>query len=66
MRTIIKIIVETILPKQVVKPVGRWNIDYCKIKTNNKIDWANEDHCGPCGEYALRKNFTPKNTVHTK
>jgi hypothetical protein len=29
--------------------LGRWNIDYCKAKTNIKIDLANIDHCGPCG-----------------
>jgi len=22
---------------------------------NNKIDLSNEDHCGPCGQYALEK-----------
>jgi hypothetical protein len=22
---------------------------------NKKIDLSNEDHCGPCGEYALEK-----------
>jgi hypothetical protein len=35
--------------------VGRWNIDYCNIKTNTKVDLSNEDHCGPCGQYALIK-----------
>lgn len=32
-------------------PLGRWNIEKCQIKINNKIDRANEDHCGPCGLY---------------
>ena len=31
------------------KVLGRWNIDYCNKKINNKIDWSNIDHCGPCG-----------------
>ena len=31
------------------KVLGRWNIDYCNTKINNKIDWSNVDHCGPCG-----------------
>jgi hypothetical protein len=22
---------------------------------NKKIDLSNEDHCGPCGQYALEK-----------
>jgi hypothetical protein len=36
-------------------PLGRWKIEYCDKKTNNKIDLSNEDHCGPCGHYALEK-----------
>ena len=38
------------------KPVlGRWNIEKCDIKNNVKIDLANEDYCGPCGQYLLDK-----------
>jgi len=45
-------------PKQVL---GRWNVDYCDKKINNKIDLSNEDHCGPCGNYILeRKMFNNK------
>jgi hypothetical protein len=35
------------------KPLGRWNND-CNIKTNQKIDFSNEDHCGPCGNSLLK------------
>jgi hypothetical protein len=38
------------------KVLGRWNIEYCDKKMNNKIDLSNEDHCGPCGQYILNKN----------
>ena len=48
-------ILKKILPVELPKHVGRWNIDYCNIKTNTKIDLSNEDHCGPCGQYALTK-----------
>ena len=41
--------------KNEVKPLGRWNIEYCEKKTNHKIDLSNEDHCGPCGQYILDK-----------
>ena len=41
--------------KHEVKPLGRWNTDYCEKKTNHKIDLSNEDHCGPCGEYVLNQ-----------
>jgi len=40
---------------QINKPLGRWNIDYCAKKINNKVDLSNEDHCGPCGQYILTK-----------
>ena len=32
------------------------DMEYCDKKINNKIDLSNEDHCGPCGQYALDKN----------
>ena len=41
-------------------PLGRWNIETCSKKINNKIDLSNEDHCGPCGQYAIEKiNTSP-------
>ena len=36
-------------------PLGRWNKETCAIRLNKKIDLANEDNCGPCGEYILTK-----------
>jgi len=41
--------------KEDKKILGRWNIEHCNKKMNNKIDLANEDHCGPCGQYILDK-----------
>ena len=38
-------------------PLGRWQIEKCNIKINNKIDLSNEDHCGPCGQYIINKNI---------
>jgi len=51
----IKTIIKKILPKETHTPVGRWRIENCNTKMNNKIDLSNEDHCGPCGQYALDK-----------
>ena len=52
------------------KPLGRWNIESCNKKINNKIDLSNEDHCGPCGQYALDKinlkTNQPENIEKTK
>lgn len=42
-------------PVEIFKPLHRWNIDYSHKNMNRKIDLANEDHCGPCGQYALIK-----------
>jgi len=38
--------------------LGRWNIDNCDTKINQKIDLSNEDHCGPCGQYIMDKQLT--------
>ena len=43
------------MPKDLPKPVGRWRVESCNTALNNKIDMSNEDHCGPCGQYALEK-----------
>ena len=40
--------------------LGRWNTDYCVKKIDKKVDWANEDHCGPCGSAPLQTETTPK------
>jgi hypothetical protein len=44
-----------IMPKELPKPVGRWRIENCNKQINHKVDLSNEDHCGPCGQYALEK-----------
>jgi len=46
-------IIKKLLPKELPKPVGRWGLEQCNKQINNKVDLSNEDHCGPCGQYAL-------------
>lgn len=60
MKKFFQILIRKITPKETPKVLGRWNIDYCKRTTNNKIDLSNEDHCGPCGQYALSKTEIKK------
>lgn len=48
-------IIKNLLIKDIHKPLGRWRIEKCNKQMNNKIDLSNEDHCGPCGQYALEK-----------
>ena len=55
MKYIITKFIKRLVQKDLPKPLGRWNIDYCNKKINNKIDLSNEDHCGPCGQYAITK-----------
>ena len=45
-------IIKNIFSKELPKPMGRWRIEHSNIQMNNKIDLSNEDHCGPCGQYA--------------
>ena len=57
--------------KEEPKVLGRWNIDYCNTLIKTKVDLANEDHCGPCGEYMLdvknsKNNFLIKPVIDNK
>ena len=54
-------IIKKLLSKELPKPIGRWRIEQCGKKMNHKIDLSNEDHCGPCGQYALEKIKLIKN-----
>ena len=51
----IKNIINKLKQKNIPTPLGRWKIETCNTKMSNKIDLSNEDHCGPCGQYALEK-----------
>ena len=47
-------------------PLGRSNINYCNVKTDRKIDLANEDHCGTCNRYANEELDLIKNKKNLK
>ena len=49
--------------KENKKILGRWDLDSCNKKINTKIDFSNEDHCGPCGQYILEKTKENKKLV---
>jgi hypothetical protein len=65
MRFIVKSI-KKLIKSEPPKILGRWNIDYCNKKMNKKIDLSNEDHCGPCGEYILKKTLSNNNLLDNK
>ncbi len=48
-------IINKLKPKAIPMPLGRWRLEKCNTQMSNKIDLSNEDHCGPCGQYALEK-----------
>jgi len=52
----IKDIIKKIYPQKILRPLGRWKLESCNKQMDSKIDLSNEDHCGPCGQYALTKN----------
>jgi hypothetical protein len=50
-----------ILPKPIPKLIKtRWDINCSEAQINKKIDFSNEDHCGPCGSSSLP---LPKETM---
>ena len=57
----LKTILRKFIPKELPIPLGRWKIEHCNNKMNNKIDLSNEDHCGPCGQYVLEKIVSKNN-----
>ena len=59
-------IIQLFKRSDIEKPLGRWRIDYCDKKINNRIDLSNEDHCGPCGNYALSKQPVSKSIALNK
>jgi hypothetical protein len=54
------------IKKDLPKPMGRWNNEYCSKKTDQKVDLSNEDHCGPCGQYAITKTKPIENAIVKK
>jgi hypothetical protein len=59
-------IVKKMLPQELPKPTGRWKIEHCSKQMNSKVDLSNEDHCGPCGQYALTKINNDMKIVQNK
>lgn len=53
-RTFIAVVKNFRLPDQKIS-LGRWNTIYKNNEINTRVDLSNEDHCGPCGQYALQQ-----------
>ena len=64
MNVVSKKIIQILVDKDSFVPLGRWNIDYCNKILDSKIDLANEDHCGPCGQYSILKSNNEKEKMY--
>jgi hypothetical protein len=53
-KTIIRFFTKTTIDKP-FNGIGRWQIDYNPKIINRKIDLANDDNCGTCGDFKLKK-----------
>ena len=49
---ILSAIIKSFRPKPM--PLGRWGKIDSSVSLQNRIDWANEDHCGTCGSLILQ------------
>lgn len=49
--------------KNPVIHLGRWSINHGNKNIKNRVDMANEDHCGPCGQYVLTKTESVVKTI---
>ena len=65
MKFLIKMFNRILIKEQPVL-LGRWKLEQCPNRIKNKVDLANEDHCGTCTHYALRqhKNKTYLDVSH--
>jgi hypothetical protein len=52
--------IKNLIKKPAQPELGRWKIEQCTKKLNRKIDLSNEDHCGPCSQYAFHKLKFPE------
>jgi hypothetical protein len=52
--------IERVLPRNIPTPVGRWRVEHCEAVLGKRVDMSNEDHCGPCGQYAIDKLLDKK------
>ena len=46
-------------------PLGRWNLVYDE-RMSHRVERANEDHCGPCGQLYLKQQTQPVVKVYER
>lgn len=56
-------ILRRINQKNIPLPLGRWKLESCHQKINQKIDSSNEDHCGTCANGVKSIELTTTTTT---
>ena len=56
-------ILRRITQKNIPLPLGRWKLESCHQKINQKIDSSNEDHCGTCANGDKSRELTTTTTT---
>ena len=64
-QTFITVVKNFRLPDQKIS-LGRWNTVYKSNHVNTRVDLSNEDHCGPCGQYALQQQNEKLENLNNK
>lgn len=59
-----RIIINPFLKRNNINPLGRWSLVTNDRKAYRRSDLANEDHCGPCGTYAMRQKDKNVHKIH--
>ena len=49
---------KNLLKKSKPLKLGRWGVTYEGSILEKRINWANHDHCGPCGNIETLKKHT--------
>ena len=57
---------QRICDKNLPNPMGRWRIEKSDARTLSKVDLANEDHCGPCGQIKIKNAAWPQKKIRSK
>jgi len=59
-------ILRRITQENIPLPLGRWKLETCNNRTNQKIDSSNEDHCGTCANDKKPRELPTLTNVHNK
>lgn len=62
MNKYLSVITKMFRPKTMTM-LGRWRLEYNETIIKDKVYWANNDHCGPCGSQLTPKENHNNETI---